>query len=67
MNVTFLKLSSTQDDLRSSRPKVISPEVMFPETRVMSPEIHGHVARNFIECLNLKKSNILSKSQGINS
>ena len=31
--------------LRSSRPKVISPEVMSPETRVMSPEIYSHVAR----------------------
>ena len=34
--------------LRSSRPKVISPEVMSPETRVMSPEIYSDVARNFI-------------------
>ena len=42
---------------RSSRPKVISPEVMSPGTRVMLPEIHSHVARNFIECLILKKSN----------
>ena len=33
--------------LRSSRPKVITPEVMSPETRVMLPEIHSHVARNF--------------------
>ena len=30
----------------------------------MSPEILSHVARNFIECLNLKKSNVLSKSKG---
>ena len=52
---------------RSSRLKVISPEVISPGTRVMSPEIHSHVARNFIECINVKKSNILSKSQGINS
>ena len=42
---------------RSSRPKVISPEVMSPGTRVMLPEIHSHVTRNFIECLILKKSN----------
>ena len=33
--------------VRSSRPKVISPEVMSPETRVMSPEIYSHVARYF--------------------
>ena len=45
---------------RSSRPKVISPE-----TRVMSPEILSHVAQNFIECIDLKKSNIWSISQGI--
>ena len=36
--------------LRSSRPKVISPEVMSPETRVMLPEIHSHVARNPKSC-----------------
>ena len=42
---------------RSSRPKLISLEVMSPGTRVMLPEIHSHVARNFIECLILKKSN----------
>ena len=34
---------------------------------VGSPEILSHVARNFIECINLKKSNISSKSKGINS
>ena len=28
-------------ELRSRRPKVISPEVMSPEARVMSPEIAG--------------------------
>ena len=33
----------------------------------MSPEILSHVARNFIECLNLKKSNVLIKSKGRNS
>ena len=32
-------------DLRSSRPKVISPE-----TRVMLPEIHSHVVRNPKSC-----------------
>ena len=42
---------------KSSCPKVISPEVMSPETRVMSPEILSHVTRNFNECLILKKSN----------
>ena len=36
--------------LRSSRPKVISPEVMSPETRVMLPEIHIHVARYLESC-----------------
>ena len=41
--------------------------VKSPETRVTLPKIPSHVARNFIECLNLKKSNILSKLQGINS
>ena len=64
------ELKRTDENLegnRSSRPKVISPEVISPGTRVMSPEIHSHVARNFTECINLKKSNILSKSQGINS
>ena len=35
-------------NVRSSRPKVTSPEVMSPETRVMSPDILSHVARNFI-------------------
>ena len=35
---------------RSSRPKVISPEVMSPETRVMSPEIYSHVARYLESC-----------------
>ena len=35
---------------RSSRPKVISPEVISPGTRVMSPEIHSHVARNPKSC-----------------
>ena len=38
----------SRSGLRSSRLKVISPEVMSPETRVMSPEIYSHVARNFI-------------------
>ena len=33
--------------LQSSRTKVISPEVMLPETRVMSPKIYSHVARYF--------------------
>ena len=36
--------------LRSSRPKFISPEIMSPETRVMLPEIHSHVARNPKSC-----------------
>ena len=36
--------------LRSSRPKVISPEVVSPETRVMSPEIYSHVAQYFESC-----------------
>ena len=39
---------------RSSRPKVISPEVISLGTRVMSPEILSHVACNFIECINMK-------------
>ena len=43
------------------------PESCCPKFIVISPEILCHVAWNFIECLNLKKSNILSKSQGINS
>ena len=30
--------------------------VKSPETRVTLPEIPSHVARNFIECLNLKKA-----------
>ena len=34
--------------LRSSRPKVTSPELVSPETRDMSPEIFIQVARNFI-------------------
>ena len=48
---------------KSYRPE---PESYRPKYIVMSPEILSHVARNFIECINLKKSNILSKSQGIN-
>ena len=35
----------------------------LPEFKVMSSEILSDVTRNFIECMNLKKSNILSKSQ----
>ena len=31
---------------RSSHPKVMLPEVKLPETGVMLPEIHCHVARN---------------------
>ena len=31
---------------RSSRPRVMLPEVMLPETGVMLPEFHCHVARN---------------------
>ena len=30
---------------RSNRPKVISPEVVSPETRVKSPTVLSHVAR----------------------
>ena len=30
--------------------KVMSPEVMSLETRVMSPEIYSHVARYFESC-----------------
>ena len=41
---------SIRRSLRSSRPKVISPEVMSPETRVMSPEIYSHVARYLESC-----------------
>ena len=33
---------------RSSRPKVISPDIMSPETRAMSPENNHHVARNSV-------------------
>ena len=44
-------LSFTNGELQSSRPKVISPE-----TRVMSPEIHSHVARNLIM---LKKTQVV--------
>ena len=50
---------------KSSRPKP------YRWTRVMLPEIHSHVARNPRSCRPqfywVKKSNILSKSQGINS
>ena len=35
---------------QSSRPKVISPEVISPGTRVMLPEIHSHVAWNPTSC-----------------
>ena len=34
------------EGLRSSHTKVISPEVMSPETRIMLTEIHSHVDRN---------------------
>ena len=37
----------------TSRPKVISPEVMSPEIRVMSPEIFCQVARNFVMLSNI--------------
>ena len=33
----------------------------------MSPEIYSNVTRNFIERMNLKKSNVLSISKGIKS
>ena len=33
----------------------------------MLPEIYSNVTRNFIKCMNLKKSNILSISKGIKS
>ena len=36
-----------------SRPKVISPELVSPETRDMSPEIFIQVARNFILLSNI--------------
>ena len=59
---------------RSSRPRVMLPEVMLPETGVMLPEFHCHVARNpesyrpkFYRVYKLEKSNNLCKSQGINS
>ena len=54
--------------------KSYPPKVMLPETRVMLPEIHSHVARNpesyrpkFYRVYKLEKSNNLCKSQGINS
>ena len=47
------------EGLRSSHAKVISPEVMSPEPRIMLTEIHSHIARN--------PKSILSKSLGINS
>ena len=37
-------------ELRSSRSKVMLPEVMLPETKVMLPEIQWHVARNSWSC-----------------
>ena len=39
--------------LRSSRPKVISLELVSPVTRDMSPEIFIQVARNFILLSNI--------------
>ena len=48
---------------KSYRPE---PELCCPKYIVMSPEIQSHVARNFIEYINLKKSKILSKSHPVN-
>ena len=39
-----------EPELRSSRPKVMLPEVMLPETGVMLPEILCHVARKSWSC-----------------
>ena len=59
-------------ELLSSRPKVISPEVISPETRVTSPEIFimsplilSHVARNFIMLKKILKSKLKENSCGI--
>ena len=47
----YVKTPSTpQNELRSSRPKVMLPEVMLPEIKVMLPEIHCHFARNSWSC-----------------
>ena len=43
-------MGSLIEELRSSRPKVMLPEVMLPETRVMLPEILCHVARKSWSC-----------------
>ena len=48
-NETCIKLCGPCGN-RSSYPKVVSPEVMVPETRVMSPESLSLVAKN-AECL----------------
>ena len=59
-------------ELLSSRPKVISPKVISPETRVTSPEIFimsplilSHVARNFIMLKKILKSKLKENSCGI--
>ena len=38
------------EGLRSSDAKVISPEVMSPETRIMLTEIHSHISQNPKSC-----------------
>ena len=61
--IFFLHFKSPESHLarKSSRPKSYrpKPESRCPKYIVMSPEIPSHVARNFIECINLKKSNVL--------
>ena len=66
---TSVRTVTGQVARKSSRPKSCrpKPESCRPKYIVMSPDILSHVARNFIDCINLKKSNILSQSQGINS
>ena len=61
--LVYGQVAQNSSRLKSCCPK---PESCCLKFIVMLPEILSHVARNFIKCLNLKESLILSKLQGIN-
>ena len=48
--LTFIKLCGPCGS-QSSRPKVVSPEVMAPKTRVMSPESFSLATKNAELCV----------------
>ena len=67
-NICSMKLAfrRQQESLLKKMYEKVTGQVARKSSRPKS-WVLSHVARNFIECINLKKSNILSKSQGINS